>query len=67
MNRLAFILSFGLLIAFYIGWGLLGFAFGGILTVVGTIALIYFRRRYLGMRPYWAGRLSDIPKYFKLP
>ncbi len=62
-----FILSIVALVAFYIVWGLLGYAFGGILTVAGTIALIYFRRRYLGMRPYWAGSLSDIPKYFTLP
>ncbi|WP_266204642.1 hypothetical protein [Pontibacter kalidii] len=67
MNRIIFILSFVLLIAFYILWGQLGYHFGSILVFVGTVALIYFRRRYLGMRPYWAGSLSDIPKYFKLP
>ncbi|TPE44376.1 hypothetical protein [Pontibacter mangrovi] len=67
MNRLVFILSFVLLIAFYVVWGQLEYPFGGFLVVVGTLALIYFRRRYLGMRPYWAGKFSDIPKYFKLP
>ncbi|WP_158453770.1 hypothetical protein [Pontibacter korlensis] len=67
MNRLVFILSFVLLICLYIVWGLLGYAFGGILIVIGTMALVYWRRRYLHMKPYWAGKLSDIPKYFTLP
>ncbi|WP_299758152.1 hypothetical protein [uncultured Pontibacter sp.] len=67
MSRIVFILSFGLLIAFYIVWGQLGLSFGGILTVAGTMVLIYFRRRHLRMKPYWAGKLSDIPKYFTLP
>ncbi|WP_139308005.1 hypothetical protein [Pontibacter flavimaris] len=67
MNRTLFIVSLVLLIAFYILWGQLGNHFGGILVFVGMVALIYFRRRYLDMRPYWTGSLSDIPKYFKLP
>ena len=67
MSRAVFILSFVLLIAFYIFWGQLGYRFGSMLVFIGTLVLIYFRRRYLGMQPYWAGNLSDIPKYFKLP
>ncbi|MDX5438176.1 MAG: hypothetical protein LPK03_13320, partial [Pontibacter sp.] len=61
------ILLFVLLIAGYIVWGQLDLPFGGFLVVIGTLALVYFRRRYLQMKPYWAGRLSDIPKYFTLP
>ncbi|MCX2741651.1 hypothetical protein [Pontibacter anaerobius] len=67
MNRIVFILSFVLLIALYIVWGQLEFPFGGFMVVVGTLVLVYFRRRYLHMKPYWGGSLSDIPKYFTLP
>ncbi|MEJ8801613.1 hypothetical protein [Pontibacter sp. H249] len=67
MNRIVFILSIVLLIAFYILWVQSGHSFGGIIIIIGIMALVYFRRRYLNMKPYWAGSLRDIPKYFKLP
>ncbi|WP_299824030.1 hypothetical protein [uncultured Pontibacter sp.] len=67
MNRLLFILLFLLQTAFYIVWEQMGYSFGSVFIFVGTMVLVYFRRRYLQMLPYWAGNLSDIPKYFKLP
>jgi len=42
-----------------------GYKYGATIVFFGNIVLIYLRRQYLNMKPYWAGGLSDIPKYFK--
>lgn len=35
--------------------------------MVGFMVLIFLRRWYLKLKPYWWSRLRDIPKYFKEP
>jgi hypothetical protein len=30
-------------------------------------ALVISRRIYLGLKPWWGGKISDISKYFKAP
>ncbi len=41
-----------------------GYSF--IVLFLGSIIAI-LRRKYLNLKPWWGGRLRDIPKYFKLP
>jgi hypothetical protein len=37
-----------------------------LILLLGTI-VTSFRRRYLGLKPWWGAPLNDIPKYFKEP
>jgi len=67
MNRYFFIMA--LVAIFIIGLILMerkeiGSLF--IILLLGTI-VTSFRRRYLGLKPWWGAPLNDIPKYFKEP
>ncbi|WP_018478936.1 hypothetical protein [Pontibacter roseus] len=64
MNRTVFILLIALQTAIFLVWENLGYRYGGVYLFIGFAVLLYFRRRYLNMKPYWAGDLADIPKYF---
>ncbi|WP_139337819.1 hypothetical protein [Pontibacter indicus] len=64
MNRTFFLIIVALQIAFFLAWEHLGYSHGEAYVFLSGIVLLYFRRKYMDMKPYWGGDLSDIPKYF---
>ncbi|HEY4650500.1 MAG TPA: hypothetical protein VIG72_03755 [Pontibacter sp.] len=65
MNRPWFIVLFVLQTIVFFVWEQLGYSYNGVFIFVTTMVLVYYRRKYMQMQPYWAGNLSDIPKYFR--
>jgi len=67
MNRVLFIIS--LVLVFVGGYFMFAQQVSGgflIVFIVGTLVCI-FRRVHLRMKPWWGGRLKDIPEYFTRP
>ena len=64
MNRTIFLVIVALQIAFFFTWKHLGYNYGGAYVFLSGIVIIYFRRKYMNLKPYWGGELTDIPKYF---
>ncbi|MBX0333328.1 hypothetical protein K3G39_08755 [Pontibacter sp. HSC-14F20] len=64
MNRTVFVILLVLQITAFFVWRHLGYSYGGAYLFLSMIVLLYFRRRYLDMKPFWGGEFSDVPKYF---
>ncbi len=67
MNRVVFITLF--IITFIGAYIALKYNVENIflINLVVFSLLVFLRRRYLKMKPWWGGKLKDIPKYFQLP
>ncbi len=67
MNRLWFVVS--LTILFVSGSLLLEEGYRNVFIIYFVLSSVvcFLRRSYLGMKPWWGGRLRDIPKYFTEP
>jgi hypothetical protein len=67
MNRYFFIIA--LVTIFIIGLILMEREVSGSLFSILLLGVIVtlFRRRYLGLKPWWGAPLKDIPNYFKKP
>ncbi|PVY42935.1 hypothetical protein C8E01_102111 [Pontibacter virosus] len=64
MTRTVFVILLVLQILCFLVWRHLGYSYSGAYLFLSMIVVLYFRRKYLAMKPYWGGELSDIPKYF---
>jgi hypothetical protein len=65
MNRIVFILSLVIILILGRAMQLTNITgYGLIVIFLGSIVVIA-RRVYLKMRPWWGGKLRDIPNYFK--
>ena len=36
-----------------------------VIAIFGTLILVFIRRSYLNLKPWWKAGIKDIPKYFK--
>ena len=68
MNRLFFIVALiVLLIGGVSAHKLFNLPFTFLIVLILGSFITYLRRKHLGLKPYWAGSLRDIPKYFVEP